>query len=104
MAYTNRIPAVSVPTETKFVDTRGVTHDLLAFPNPDDASKSAIQLGVRKIRAVLANLDAAKAFVAKYEKPKAKLSPDITSVLETLKASGATPEMLAAVVAKLVAA
>lgn len=100
MAFGSSIPPVSTPTEGLYKN-----YPVLTLPNVNGAEKPGVQMGVAKLKAVLANLDAVRAFVAKHDKPKAaKLSPDIAAVLETLKTSGATAEMMAAVMAKLVTA
>jgi hypothetical protein len=65
MAFTSRIPAVSVPTESSYNGS-----PTIVLPNPDDPSKPGKSMGVAKLRAVFANLDACRAFVAKHHKAK----------------------------------
>jgi hypothetical protein len=91
------IPAVSTPTESEF---KGFP--VLTLPCPGDASKPGVQLGVKKIAAVLANIEACRAFVAKHEKPKAS-SPKQSALAAALKAAGASEEMIAGALAALAA-
>ena len=63
--FTSLIPAVSVPTEGEFNK-----HPVLTLPNPDDPKQPGVQLGVKKIRAVLAYTNECDSFVAKHFKPK----------------------------------
>jgi len=97
MAFGSNIPAVSAPTESTFKN-----YPVLTLPNPSDPSKPGVQLGTSKLRAVLAHLDAVRAFVAKHDKPKAPSKLD--AIVAALKAAGSTPETIAAAVAALQAA
>lgn len=64
------IPAVERPLEGSYEG-----HPTLTFPNPEDHKKPGVCLGVRKIQAVLQNLEEAKAFVAKHHKPEPQPAP-----------------------------
>lgn len=66
---TSMIPAVSVPTEGMFNNFH-----VLTLPDPDDPKEPGVQMGVRKLRAILNHVPACQAFVAKHHKPKAAAS------------------------------
>lgn len=66
MAKHSVIPAVTTPTEGSFQG-----HPTLTLPDPDDPKQPGVCLGVKKLRAVITNLDACQAFVDKHYKPKA---------------------------------
>lgn len=58
------IPAVSVPTPGAFNG-----HPVLTLPHPDDPAQPGLQFGVKKLRAVLAHVEACQAFVRENEAP-----------------------------------
>lgn len=86
------IPAVKVPVESEF---KG--HPVLTLPNPENPEEPGIQLGVKKLKAVIANLDAVKAFIAKHGAPKVTKVPNdkLAKLLGLLKSAGVSDEELA---------
>jgi len=90
----SNIPAVTVPVETKFN-----SYPVITLPHPDDVTQPGIQFGVKKLRAVLANLDAVRAFVAKHHvaaKPTAQAATAAIDAAAKMRAMliglGCTPE------------
>lgn len=85
MAYptTSTVPAVSTPTESSF---KG--HPVLTLPNPGDPTKPGIQMGIKKLKAILSNLSAVEAFVKKHDKPAAPAGVNLAAVVAALKAKG----------------
>lgn len=85
MPFPSSIPAVSTPTESAF---KG--HPVLTLPNPEDPSQPGLQFGIKKLRAIMANESAVKAFIAKHYKPKAAKADDakVSALVARLKAMG----------------
>jgi len=98
MAYYSKslIPAVSAPTPGEF---KGFA--VLTLPNPGDPTKPGVQLGVKKIAAVLAHLDACRAFVDANTKAKPATPAD--AFAKALAAQGLSADVIAKAMAALAA-
>ena len=64
------IPAVATPTPGTFNG-----HPVLTLPNPDDPAQPGLQFGVKKLRAMLAHLEACRAFVREHPQPAKSIPP-----------------------------
>lgn len=87
------IPAVTTPVEGDF---KG--HPVMTFPNPDDPKEPGIQMGIKKLRAILPHIALVQGFVDKHHKPKTKTVP-----VEKAKELEDENAKLKALVAKLTA-
>lgn len=89
---TSTVPSVSVPTESSY---KG--HPVLTLPCPGDATKPGIQMGVKKLKAVLTHLEAVKAFVAKHDKPAASgVDAKLAALTKLLEARGVSAAEISA--------
>lgn len=99
MPRISTIPPVTSPVEGSFNG-----HPVITLPDPDDVKNPGVQMGVKKLRAVLSNIEAVKEFITKNHKPKedalkhklVEQESKNQALVAALKQLGVSPEQIAA--------